>query len=102
MNLRPLVNLVIIEKVSQGLESTLPSGIIIKHNVPGQLQIGKIIGASGYIRINDKLIPSELKEGDMVLYDVHRVINVVMENPNHFIVNENDIAGITEEDDDNG
>lgn len=93
-NIKPLPGLVLLEQVGDGFETMSPSGIILKHNVPPGAQTAKVIAAGP-----DKTTGgvASVKEGDVVIYDVHRVIQCTLPDSRQMMVNETDILGVLED-----
>lgn len=95
MNIKPLPGLVLLKQIGDGFESVTPAGIILKSNVPAGAQTAEVIAAG-----LDKITGGEasVKAGDIVYYDVHRVIQcTVSPDPKLMMVNEVDIIGVLED-----
>jgi co-chaperonin GroES (HSP10) len=83
---------VLLEKVDKDTETTTESGIILKHNVMPNSRKAKVL-AVGLNKQNNEWDTS-VHVGDVVLYDINRVIEATLESDDHMLVNEEDIIAI--------
>ena len=96
MKLRPLQDRIIVERIEE--ETTTAGGIIIPDTVSKEKpQEGKII-AVGKGKMNDdgKLIPMDVKVGDLVLFGKYAGSEVKVDGVEYLIMREDDILGVVE------
>jgi len=96
MKIIPLHNRILIKRV--GEEEKTKGGIIIPDSAKEKPMQGKVIAVGkGEVSKEGKLIPLEVKEGDMVLFVKYAGTEIKIEGEEHLIVRENDILGIVEQ-----
>jgi len=96
MRIIPLHNRILIKRV--GEEEKTKGGIIIPDSAKEKPMQGKVIAVGkGEVSKEGKLIPLEVKEGDMVLFVKYAGTEIKIEGEEHLIVRENDILGIVEQ-----
>jgi chaperonin GroES len=95
MKIRPLGDRVLVKRIKE--EDRTKGGIIIPDTAKEKPQEGKVV-AVGKGKVNDdgKLIPTELKAGDKILFGKYSGSEVNMEGEEHLIMREEDILGILE------
>ena len=96
MKLRPLQDRIIVERIEE--ETTTAGGIIIPDTVSKEKpQEGKIV-AAGKGKMNDegKLIPMDVKVGDLVLFGKYSGSEVKIDGQEYLIMREDDILGVVE------
>jgi chaperonin GroES len=96
MNLKPLADRVVVSPLEE--EEVTASGIVLPETAKEKPQKGKVV-AVGPGRKDDsgKLIPMEVKEGDMVLYAKYGGTEVKLGSDNTVLVlRESDILAIVE------
>ncbi len=96
MKLRPLQDRIIVERIEE--ETTTAGGIIIPDTVSKEKpQEGKIV-AVGKGKMNDegKLIPMDVKVGDLVLFGKYAGSEVKVDGVEYLIMREDDILGVVE------
>jgi len=96
MKLRPLQDRIIVERIEE--ETTTAGGIIIPDTVSKEKpQEGKIV-AVGKGKLNDegKLIPMDVKVGDLVLFGKYAGSEVKVDGNEYLIMREDDILGVVE------
>lgn len=96
MKIIPLHDRILLKRV--GEKEKTKGGIIIPDMAKGKPIQGKVIAVGkGEVNKEGKLILSEVKEGDRVLFGRYAGTNIKIEGEEHLIVRENDILGIVEE-----
>ena len=95
MKIRPLGDRVLVKRIKE--EDRTKGGIIIPDTAKEKPQEGKVV-AVGKGKMNDdgKLIPTEVKAGDKILFGKYSGSEVNMEGEEHLIMREEDILGILE------
>ena len=92
----PLHDRILIKRM--GEEEKTKGGIIIPDAAKEKPMQGKVIAVGkGEVSKDGKLIPLEVKEGDMVLFVKYAGTEIKIEGDEHLIVRENDILGIIRE-----
>lgn len=94
--LRPLEDRVVVEAVAENMVHS--SGIIIPDTVSKEKpQRGKVIAVgNGRIDNNGKLIPMEVKVGDMVLFTKYGPTEVKVDGKELLILNQSDVLAVLE------
>ena len=96
MNIKPLADHIVIEPLKQ--EEQTKSGILLPGTAEKERpEQGKVV-AVGQGRKNDegKVIPVEVKVGDVVLFTKYGPSEVKVEDKEYLIAKEDDILGILE------
>ena len=94
MKFRPLHDRVLIE-VLEGEEKTA-GGIIIPDTAKEKPQEGKVVAVGAGARTEDgKIIPMDVKIGDLVLFGKWSGTEVKIDGKDYSIMKESDIMGIT-------
>lgn len=96
MNIRPLQDRIIVERVEE--ETTTAGGIIIPDTVSKEKpQEGKVIAAGkGKTTPEGKLLPLDVKEGDLVLFGKYAGSEIKVDGVEYLIMREDDILGVVE------
>ena len=95
MKIIPLHDRILVKRA--GEEEKTKGGIIIPDSAKEKPMQGKVIAVGkGEVSKDGKLIPPEVKEGDMVLLAKYAGTEIKVEGEDHLIVRENDILGIVE------
>ncbi len=94
MNIRPLQDRVIVERIEE--ESTTAGGIIIPDTVSKEKpQEGKIIAAGkGKVTPEGKVLPLDVKEGDLILFGKYAGSEIKVDGVEYLIMREDDILGV--------
>ena len=96
MKIIPLHDRILIKRM--GEEEKTRGGIIIPDSAKEKPMQGKVIAmGKGEVSKDGKLIPLEVKKGDMVLFVKYSGTEIKIEGEEHLIVRENDILGIVEQ-----
>lgn len=93
--LKPLGDRVIIE-VTKEEEQTV-GGIVLAGNAKEKPQTGKVIAiGKGEVTSEGKLLPMNVKVGDVVMYDKYAGSNVKYEGQEYLVVHDKDIIAIVD------
>ncbi len=95
MKFRPLYDRILVERVES--EEVTKGGIILPDTAKEKPQQGKIIAVGHGRRLEDgKLIPLELKAGDVVLFGKYSGSEIKVEGVEYLIMKEDDVLGLVE------
>jgi chaperonin GroES len=93
--IRPLGDRILVKRIKE--EEKTKGGIIIPDTAKEKPQEGKVV-AVGKGKVNDdgKLIPTEVRAGDKILFGKYSGSEIKLEGEEHLILREDDILGIIE------
>ena len=93
MKIRPLGDRVLVKRLKE--EDRTKGGIIIPDTAKEKPQEGKVV-AVGKGKVNDdgRLIPTEVKAGDKILFGKYSGSEVNIDGEEHLIMREEDVLGI--------
>lgn len=95
MNIRPLQDRIIVERVEE--ETKTASGIIIPETAQEKPQEGKVIAVGNGKKTEDgKVIALDVKVGDKVLFGKYAGTEIKIEGREYMMMREDDILGIVE------
>lgn len=95
MNIRPLHDRIIVERVEE--ETTTAGGIIIPDTAKEKPQQGKVVAVGkGKITEDGKVLPLDVKVGDKVLFGKYAGTEIKLEGKEYMMMREDDILGIVE------
>ena len=95
MKFRPLYDRILVERVES--EEKTKGGIILPDSAKEKPQQGKIIAVGHGKRLEDgKLIPLEVKAGDMILFGKYSGSEIKIEGNEYLIMKEDDVLGLVE------
>lgn len=95
MNIRPLQDRIIVERVEE--ETKTASGIIIPETAQEKPQEGKVIAVGNGKKTEDgKVIALDVKVGDKVLFGKYAGTEIKIEGKEYMMMREDDILGIVE------
>ncbi len=95
MNLRPLADRVVVEPSEK--EERTASGIILPETAKEKPQEGEVIAVGPGRRDEDgKLVPMDVKKGDVVLFAKYAGTEIKIEDKKYLILKESDILAIVE------
>jgi len=96
MNIRPLQDRIIVERIEE--ETTTAGGIIIPDTVSKEKpQEGKVIAAGkGKVTPEGKVLPLDVKKGDLVLFGKYAGSEIKVDGVEYLIMREDDILGVVE------
>jgi chaperonin GroES len=95
MKIRPLGDRILVKRIKE--EEKTKGGIIIPDTAKEKPQEGKVVAVGkGKINEDGKLIPTEVKAGDKILFGKYSGSEVKIDGEEHLILREDDILGILE------
>jgi chaperonin GroES len=95
MKFRPLHDRILVERVES--EEKTSGGIILPDTAKEKPQQGKIIAVGSGKRTEDgKIIPLELKAGDLILFGKYSGSEVKVDGIEYLIMREDDVLGLVE------
>ncbi|RMF13749.1 MAG: co-chaperone GroES [Candidatus Dadabacteria bacterium] len=94
MNLRPLHDRVIVERVES--EETTKSGIIIPDTAKEKPQEGKVIAVGDGKVVDGKKQEMNVKAGDRVLFSKYAGTEITVDGEEYLIMREDDILAVIE------
>ncbi|SHJ07738.1 chaperonin GroES [Malonomonas rubra DSM 5091] len=96
MNIRPLQDRIIVERVEE--ETTTAGGIIIPDTVSKEKpQEGVVVAAGkGKVTPEGKVLPLDVKTGDKVLFGKYAGSEIKVDGKEYLIMREDDILGVVE------
>jgi len=95
MKIRPLHDHIIVKRVKE--EDKTKGGIIIPDSAKEKPQEGKIVAVGkGKVLKDGKILPLDVKKGDVVLFTKYAGNEVKIDGEEHLIIREEDILGVIE------
>lgn len=95
MNFRPLGDRVVVKRIEA--EQKTASGIIIPDNAQEKPQQGEIIAVGAGARDDSgKIVPLEVKTGDIILFGKWSGTEIKLEGQEYLVMKESDIIGIVD------
>jgi chaperonin GroES len=92
---RPLHNRLVVERMEP--EQTTASGIIIPDTAKEKPQQGKVKSVGPGNRDKDgKIIPMEIKAGDVVLFSKYGGADITLDGKEYLILKDEDVLGVIE------
>ena len=93
MNLRPLQDRIIVQRVAE--ETTTKGGIIIPDTAKEKPAEGEVVAVgNGKLGDDGKRIPLEIKAGDRILFGKYSGTEVKIEGDEFLIMREDDVLGV--------
>ena len=97
VNVRPLHDRIIVERIEEGEQQV--GGIIIPDTAKEKPQQGKVIAAgNGKIKDDGTVTPLDVKAGDTVLFGKYSGQEIKLEGDEFLIMREDEILGVIESD----
>ena len=95
MNVRPLHNHLIIQRLAEGEQKV--GGIIIPDTAKEKPQQGKVIAAGiGKVKDDGERQPLDVKAGDLILFGKYAGQEIDLEGEDYLIVREDEVLGVIE------
>ena len=93
MKVRPLHDRIIVSRIEEGEQKV--GGIIIPDSAKEKPQRGKVI-AAGHGKSNDdgKLVPLDVKAGDMILFGKYSGQEIQLDGEEYIIMREDEVLGV--------
>jgi chaperonin GroES len=95
MNIRPLHDRIIVERVEE--ENKTAGGLIIPDTAKEKPQQGRVIAVGkGKMTEDGKVIPMDVKVGDKILFGKYSGTEIKVEGKEYLMMREDDILGVVE------
>ncbi len=95
MNIRPLQDRIIVERVEE--EHKTAGGLIIPDTAKEKPQQGKVVAVGKGKKTEDgKVLPLDVKVGDKVLFGKYAGTEIKVEGKEYLMMREDDILGVVE------
>ena len=95
MNVRPLHDRIIIQRIEEGEQQV--GGIIIPDSAKEKPQQGKVIAAgTGKVKDDGKRQPLDVKAGDLILFGKYSGQEIKLDGEEYLIMREDEILGVIE------
>jgi chaperonin GroES len=95
MNIRPLHDRIIVERVEE--ETKTAGGLIIPDTAKEKPQQGKVIAAGkGKVTEDGKLVGMDVKVGDRILFGKYAGTEIKIEGKEYLMMREDDVLGVIE------
>ena len=96
MNVRPLRDRILVERIDESEQRTV-GGLIIPDTAREKPQQGRVV-AIGKGRVNDKgeVFPLDVKVGETVLFGKYAGTEIKLEGKEYLIVREDEVLGVTD------
>jgi chaperonin GroES len=95
MNVRPLHDRIIVQRIEEGEQRV--GGIIIPDSAKEKPQQGKVIAAgSGKAKDDGKRIPLDVKAGDLILFGKYSGQEIKLDGEEFLIMREDEVLGVIE------
>jgi len=95
MNVRPLHDRIIVQRIEEGEQKV--GGIIIPDSAKEKPQQGKVIAAgSGKSKDDGKRVPLDVKAGDLILFGKYSGQEIKLDGDEYLIMREDEVLGVIE------
>jgi chaperonin GroES len=95
MNLRPLHDRIIIQRIEEGEQKV--GGIIIPDSAKEKPQQGRVIAAgTGKVRDDGTRQPPDVKAGDLILFGKYSGQEIKLDGEEYIIMREDEVLGVIE------
>jgi chaperonin GroES len=95
MNIRPLHDRIIVERVEE--ETKTAGGLIIPDTAKEKPQQGKVIAVGkGKVTEDGKLVGMDVKVGDRILFGKYAGTEIKIEGKEYLMMREDDVLGVIE------
>ena len=95
MDIRPLHDRIIVRRLEEGEQRI--GGIIIPDTAKEKPQQGKVIAAgNGKMKDNGKLVPLDVKAGDLILFGKYTSQEVKLDGEEYLIMREDEVLAVIE------
>ena len=96
MNLRPLHDRIIVQRLEEGEQKI--GGIIIPDTAKEKPQQGKVIAAgNGKAKDDGKRVPLDVKAGDLILFGKYSGQEIKLEGQEYLIMREDEVLAVVED-----
>tara|TARA_B100000949_G_C14243855_1_gene434872 strand:- start:1118 stop:1423 length:306 start_codon:yes stop_codon:yes gene_type:complete len=95
MNVRPLHDRIIVLRIDEGEQKI--GGIIIPDTAKEKPQQGKVIAAGkGKIKDDGKVVPMDVKKGDLILFGKYGGQEIKLDGEEYLIMREEEVLAVIE------
>ena len=95
MNVRPLHDRIIVLRIDEGEQKV--GGIIIPDTAKEKPQQGKVIAAGkGKIKDDGKVVPMDVKKGDLILFGKYSGQEIKLDGEEYLIMREEEVLAVIE------
>ncbi len=95
MKVRPLHDRIIVQRIDEGEQKV--GGIIIPDTAKEKPQQGKVIAAGkGKIKDDGKVVPMDVKAGDIILFGKYSGTEIKLDGEEYLIMREEEVLGVIE------
>ncbi|MBE39831.1 MAG: co-chaperone GroES [Acidobacteria bacterium] len=95
MNVRPLHDRIIVLRIDEGEQKI--GGIIIPDTAKEKPQQGKVIAAGkGKIKDDGKVVPMDVKKGDLILFGKYGGQEIKLDGQEYLIMREEEVLAVIE------
>ncbi len=95
MKIRPLQDRIIVKRTEE--EEMTKGGLIIPDTAKEKPQEGKVVAVGkGKVGEDGKVLPLDVKAGDLVLFGKYAGTEIKIEGEEHLIMREDDLLGVVE------
>ena len=95
MNVRPLHDRIIVLRIEEGEQKI--GGIIIPDTAKEKPQQGKVIAAGkGKIKDDGKVVPMDVKKGDLILFGKYGGQEIKLDGEEYLIMREEEVLAVIE------
>jgi chaperonin GroES len=95
MNVRPLHDRIIVQRIEETEQKV--GGIIIPDTAKEKPQQGKVIAAgNGKVKDDGKVIPLDVKAGDVILFGKYSGQEIKIEGEEYLIMREDEVLAVVE------
>lgn len=95
MNVRPLHDRIIVLRIEEGEQKI--GGIIIPDTAKEKPQQGKVIAAGkGKIKDDGKVVPMDVKKGDLILFGKYGGQEIKLDGQEYLIMREEEVLAVIE------
>ncbi len=96
VKVRPLHDRILVERIEEAEQRV--GGIIIPDTAKEKPQQGRVIAAGkGRVKDDGKVIPLEVKEGDLILFGKYAGQEIKLDGQEYLIMREEEVLGIIEQ-----
>jgi len=95
MNVRPLHDRIIVQRIDEGEQKI--GGIIIPDTAKEKPQQGKVIAAGkGKVKDDGKVVPMDVKKGDLILFGKYGGQEIKLDGQEYLIMREEEVLAVIE------
>ncbi|MBH16894.1 MAG: co-chaperone GroES [Acidobacteria bacterium] len=95
MNVRPLHDRIIVQRIDEGEQKI--GGIIIPDTAKEKPMQGKVIAAGkGKIKDDGKVVPMDVKKGDLILFGKYGGQEIKLDGQEYLIMREEEVLAVIE------